>query len=116
MIKGENFQSEPKRKNPSQRTLDEMEAGRKATLLYGKLAKVEEETKKIKLAFPSLLIGTVLNRPYTHVTLRARQNKIAPLDSFAVLVDEFVAQEIEITDPIDGYPSDHLIAQLALIA
>ena len=89
------------------------------TWLYHKLAIIEEKTKMLKQAFPKLLINTVLNKPYTHVTIRACQMpNLAPLESLAVLDtgDLSYPPEIEFEEPVEEYPTNHLVAQLALIA
>lgn len=88
-----------------QQRLAEMEAGRKAVILWGKFEKIEATTTKLNDAFPRVHIGAVLNKPYTHVTIRA-----------SIKQNEEYFKEIEFIDPIDEYPSEHLIAQLALIS
>lgn len=101
----------------AQRTLDEIEAGKKLTMLYGKLEKVQKETNKLQVAFPRLVIAAVINTPYDHVTIRVRPQFIAPLESKGVLSDNYSTKdEAEFQDPIDSYPSDYLVAQLALIS
>ena len=82
-----------------------------------KIEKVDKQTKKLNEAFPRLTIAAVLNKPYTHVTVRARPQFLAPLQSAGVLMNEFYSSsEIEFLDPIDDYPTDHLVARLALIS
>lgn len=95
----------------------EMEAGRRAVALYGKIEKVDKQTKKLNEAFPSLIIAAVLNKPYTHVTVRAQPQILAPMQSLGVLNENYSsADEAHFEDPIDDYPTDHLVAQLALIS
>lgn len=107
------------KEDSQQRTLDEIEAGKKLVLLYGKLDKVQKETNKLQAAFPRLVIAAVINTPYDHVTIRARPQFIAPLENKGVLSDNYSTKdedEAEFQDPIDSYPSDYLVAQLALIS
>lgn len=92
-----------------------MEAGRKAVALYTKLERVNEGTKELQRAFPRLLIDTVLNQPYTHVTMRVRNKPPSPWDMTAEEHDYGITW-LDFEDPIDSYPTDHLVAQLALIA
>lgn len=98
----------------------EIEAGRRVVALYGKIEKVDKQTKKLNDAFPSLIIAAVLNKPYTHVTIRARPQILAPMQSLGVLNENYSSSdphfEAHFEDPIDGYPTDHLVAQLALIS
>ena len=88
------------RLSPEERTKLEMEAGRRQVALYGMLEKVDAGTAKLRYAFPALKIDTVINQPYTHVTIRAGTKH----------------QNIMFEDLLDDYPSDHLVAKLALIA
>jgi hypothetical protein len=105
------------KKEAEEKRQAEMEAGRKAVVLFSKLEKLNAGTKRLQAIFPSLLIDTVINKPYDHVTMRVRRRFIAPLESPAVLTDAwFEPDEIELTDPIDGYPTDFLVTKLALIA
>lgn len=105
------------KKEVAERTAAELEAGRKATLLYGKLEKVDKETAKLNAAFPRLVIAAVINKPYDHVTVRARPQFLAPLESKGVLGYNYSSKdEAEFQDPIDDYPSDYLVAKLALIS
>jgi len=101
----------------------EYEAGRRLAAKYALLDKIQKSQDKLKQAFPTLLIGTVINKPYTMVTVRAtRKPNLSPLFSTVLLTDEemrrmtSVDQEIDLEDPVEEFPSDHLIAQLALIA
>lgn len=110
----------------NERTKLEMEAGRKAVLLYDKLQKIEDSENLLKNAFPSLVIGATIKPPYTHVTLRARgvddvtwseldgdgKVYVSNLEKYG---DKW-QEELEFTEPIWEFPSDHLVAQLALIA
>jgi hypothetical protein len=93
---------------------EEIQAGR----IYHLLAKTDGGTKMLKDAFPNLDIATVVNSPYTHVTIRVQPKvRLAPLDSPAVLENEEVEDDVIIfEDPLEGYPSNHLVAKLALIA
>lgn len=96
----------------------EIEAGRRAVALYGKIEKVDKQTKILNEAFPRLTIAAVLNKPYTHVTVRARAQFLAPIASTAVLTSDEYASYNEVTfeDPLDDYPTDYLVTQLALIS
>lgn len=99
----------------------EMEAGARYVALYGKLEKVNNTTEKLREAFPRLSIAAVLNKPYTHVTVRAQQQFLAPIDSIGVLNENYSSIsethfEAHFEDPIDDYPTDFLVAQLALIS
>lgn len=111
MTQGVSSRSELKRKQLEA----EMEAGRRAVALYEKLEKIELGTKKLKEAFPTLLLSTVMNKPYTHVTMSIRRVKFAPMSSRFVF-DGYSKDEIILEDPIDGYPSDYLVTQLALVS
>ena len=96
----------------------EIEAGKAAQRRWAMFEAIDKGEKVLKGAFPTLLIGTLINKPFSHVTIRAeRRPKLAPLESRGVLEGEFYLMEpVEFTDPIEGFPSDHLVAQLALIA
>jgi hypothetical protein len=105
------------RRTREQRTQDEIEAGKRAVALYGKLEKVDTETKKLSDAFPRLTIAAVLNKPYDHVTVRARPQFLAPIESLGVLSENYSSEsEVTFIDPIDDYPTNHLVARLALIS
>lgn len=95
-----------------------MRVGAAVVKKFELLDKVNKGADELRIAFPSLVIGTVINSPYTHVTLRAESKvNLASIDSMAVLensLDEL--KQIELEDLIEEFPSDHLVAQLALIA
>lgn len=105
------------KKEHEERRQEEIEAGKKAVAIYGKLEKVDTETRKLRAAFPTLSVDAVLNKPYDYVTVRARPQFLAPMTSMGVLTENYSSKEEMIfEDPIDGYPTDHLVAQLALIS
>lgn len=105
------------KKEAEERRQAEIDLGAKRVALYGKLEKVDKQTEKLRTAFPTLTIASVLNKPYTHVTVRARPQFMAPLQSAGVLINEFYSSnEIEFEDPLDDYPTDYLVTQLALIS
>ena len=121
MTPEESSQSERRRKRDELNEVKrqaEMEAGALAVKRYAMFEAVEKGTLTLRTSFPRLLIGTVINKPYTHVTVRAEAKvNLAPLGDMAVLKDELVKPNIiELEDPIETFPSDHLVAQLALIA
>lgn len=101
----------------AERRQAELDAGARAVALFGKFEKIDKETIKLREAFPTLTIATVLNKPYTHVTVRARSQILAPINSLGVLSENYSStNETEFEDPIEGFPSDYLVTQLALIS
>lgn len=79
-----------------------MEIGRrrlKAALLVDQLEQADNVFKK---AFPNLAINIVVPHPYNMVRVTAYR------DATNIVFEE--------EHPVDGFPPDHLIAKLALIA
>lgn len=106
------------KKEYEERRQAEIEVGMRRVKLYGLLENCDRGTQALRAAFPTLTIDVVMNKPYTHVTIRVQPAvKLAPLDSPAVLTDEeLLDREVYFDEPIEDYPSDHLTTKLALIA
>jgi hypothetical protein len=87
------------------------------TILFERISRVNLETGKLQAAFPKINIWCVLNAPYTHVSIRVTKRFLAPITDWAVLSEDYSSEmEITFSELEDDFPSDHLVAQLALIS
>lgn len=86
----------------AERTQLEMEEGRKVVALFAKLQGVDDGVKLVHANLPNLWLNTLVNKPYTEVSVTVQHLKTKKILHFIV--------------PVEGFPSDHFIAQLALIA
>jgi hypothetical protein len=86
----------------NKRTIIEMEVGMRRQKLYETMEKLDEECIKLRAQFPKLNIDQIVKNPYSHVTLTVQSRA--------------TNQAYEIVDPIEGFPSDYCVAQIALLS
>lgn len=86
----------------AERTRLEIEVGRKRQKLWAMMEYLDKAHAGLKERFPSVRIDQIIKAPYDHVTLTVQSKA--------------TGQSFEIVTPVEGFPSDHCIAQLMLLS